>query len=171
VHAVTRWLEKIYERKDVATQDSVVQVFEFLRQGDVKAAQNYLLSENAIEFLWLLGAQPHFDNVEFSLIGETTEDLLPLDNVEEANRNELFNEVRQEGVDNFEHGNPNYLLFVETALNHIQQVGKSDHPKTLFECGVLGLQVGSFQAIKKVVDRDRNNYKDLLWAQFKATSV
>ena len=93
VHAITRWLEKIYERKDVTTQDSIAQVFEFLRQGDVKAAQKHLLEKNAIEFLWLLGGQPHFDNVEFSLLGDTTEDLLPLDIVEEANMKELFNQV------------------------------------------------------------------------------
>lgn len=70
IHAVSAWLEKIYEQSNglnsTTELDCLKSMFEMIRAGQIQQVQEELLKSNQVEkFLWLIGSEPHFDNIEF----------------------------------------------------------------------------------------------------------
>lgn len=96
---------------------------------------------------------------------------MPRSAIEQANTTELHHKFENDNVSNFENGNRCNLLFVDSVFSHLQNESASNDEKSLYECGVLGLQIGHYPAINKIVDRNGNLYKDALWSHLKAASV
>ena len=109
-----------------------------MRAGQDSEAQIDLQQKNGHEkFLWLIGSQPHFDNIEFEQTNEV-DDLIVSSSDRELNLDSLNRlEENTEGT-NYVGGNRTNLLFIDSCFEHIKQTDKTAELQML-ECGILGI--------------------------------
>ena len=97
-------------------------IFELLRAGNLKEAQSQLEQGNHFDkYLWLLGSQPMFDNIQYS---ETCEylDLIPTDIIREQSLPKIQKSQEEYEIDNFVYGNRTNLMFVDSCFAHIESL-------------------------------------------------
>ena len=84
--------------------------------------------------MWLVGAEPNFDNVVFKSRVDMNDLQTNFDMVYNPDKVE---KTLQESEMSYQSGNSTNLLFVDTCLSHIEQTGNNE--QALLESAILGL--------------------------------